>query len=910
MIRKKNNSEVTLDLIKDLLSQYDSFEARCRNYIINKQWSSNGIFPHDDSDEIDVDELARQEGMFQKEITTSLAKIINSKSKHKDRILEFEIDVLNGYKFEQDVEKQKYLYSQYESILDRIKQRIEDIDWTKDANIESRHREGLFQIKMIIGIENMLTMLEESIGIDVNSSDSKKARGGKEIDPFTDVLINEGIEIIKDQPLNLAYRNWLKNSEIPNHKNKFEYINFWKKHLSYCKTGVYCGGQYFSGWLYFHINLFKLTFNQKNNETGIAEPIETLAEFRDNEWYFEQAYNDCQKTDFPFIGVGTRRYTKSVIEISRILWRNLIFKDSKSLIALFSTKDLKDMDEYYSFALSKMPNCFKDITMVGSIGKSPIIELKIRLSENAEDIKYSSTTCIVVEEGKKGKSEKIAGGKGVIEAVFDEIGKEKYKKTYMALRFGLTTSDGKLSCNPILLGTGGDVHSSVDCEADFLNAEKNGFFHYDSSKYANLVNGFKYKQQSDNKVGFFMPAEMSAWGGQKISIPFSEYINRDFTEEQLYELEGLYIKVTDFDKAKENCLRQIELFKSEKNEDALKAEMYLPFQPEDCFKYDQESGFDIALARQVQYNIRFNELKPKYVWLTEDKISNKIIAEKSEYLPCSTFPFEGGVYNAPVQIFEEPICDTPPFSAYVAGMDCYKQDISKGASMGSLYIMKRIGTELKIVACYVSRPKMQHTFNMQCYLLLKLYNARCLCELEDMASFKTFLDSKNATDLYLEKGLHLAKSLNKETATSSEYGFSRTPIKNIEYLLSCEAEYLDKPYEVSLDENGSEVTSVVGMEVIPDDMLLEEYVKSSKIKNVDRRIGFQLALGLAKWYYIKGIIPKNISERTNGRGIIYANSGDSEHTLPSRKYNHNTYRGELNGKRIKNSRIRRVNDIW
>lgn len=846
-------AEKTLELIKDLILQCDVYASRCRTYIVDTDWSLNS---NENAD------LGRQEeGRFQKDMTKSLDKTILFLDKHKAYVSRYEEDLQNGYKFEENIALQRELHKPYESMLKKLKNNIRNIDWTEIEVDDDRYEEGRFQAKMIDQVGEMMLNLERSIGIEIEEKGLGKLRGGKDLNPFTDILINTDLKSI-NQPANLAYRDWFINQKVPDKRNPQEYNKFWLKHLSYCKTGLWCGGVYFSGWLYYHINFFKLSVNMIDEVTGETETEIINPMFRDNEWYFEYYYLKAQKQFASFMAVGTRRFSKTALAASRISWRTLLFKDSNSLVAGLSSSDLNHIRDAYDVNFKNRPECFEDIQKIGAIGDtSPVMFLKIKLSANSKDIDFSSVTHVNLEPSKKGKSQKVSGGK-YIEVFFDEVGKESYSTQFTSLLPALATLDGRLSCSSILAGTGGSVTQSKDCEGDFLNANVNGFYVCNPLEYAETVNGFEYRQISDKKIGFFVPCQMSMYAGKKKTINFSDYLKCEFTPDELDELEGFKIEVTDFATATETCKQLITSAYNKGEEEGNMTSMFLPFQPEDCFKYGESSKFDTALARQTQVMlqdmVKDGKIKYKHVWLTEDKINKKVIVNESNYKPYDKFPFAGGAWNAPVVICEEPISINPPFAAYVAGMDCYKQDITKSSpSLGTVYILKRFGGELKLVAWYVSRPQIQETFNNQAYLLLKLYNARCLAELEDLGSFKSFLDRKSATTIYLEKGLAIAKQQNPDTQTISELGFSRTPAKNIAYLDGCEMNYLCKPYDMNYDSDSQEeVVGRVGMEMITDPMLLEEYIQAEKYKNFDRRVAFQLALGLNEWFDTKFIIPK------------------------------------------------------
>ena len=103
--------------------------------------------------------------------------------------------------------------------------------------------------------------------------------------------------------------------------------------------------------------------------------------------------------------------------------------------------------------------------------------------------------------------------------------------------------------------------------------------------------------------------------------------------------------------------------------------------------------------------------------------------------------------DAPVIIYEFPV-ENPAYGLYVAGVDPYRQGQAKYCnSLGAVYIYKRMhdltGEKFQdmFVASYVARPEKKETWEEQARLLIKYYNARTLCE-NDEISFIEYMKSK------------------------------------------------------------------------------------------------------------------------------------------------------------------------
>ena len=118
-----------------------------------------------------------------------------------------------------------------------------------------------------------------------------------------------------------------------------------------------------------------------------------------------------------------------------------------------------------------------------------------------------------------------------------------YSKQRSALLPAIENDLGERRFVELLIGTGGNTDFAADAEMDFLYTEKSDFFHFSVEEYLKEVKEehFKYVQETDKEVSLFVPAQMSNKGGEKKEIPLVQYLNRDFTEEQIKELDGFNI---------------------------------------------------------------------------------------------------------------------------------------------------------------------------------------------------------------------------------------------------------------------------------------------------------------------------------------------------------------------------------
>lgn len=665
-------------------------------------------------------------------------------------------------------------------------------------------------------------------------------------------------------------RDFLIHQEQPERSDP-NYVPFWQKHISYCRSGVMVGGVYFSGWLYWHINFFKVALDVQD-EYGNWDRVMGAPNLRDNEWYLNWGIDSAKEQNKPLMFFGARRIAKSVILTSRASYTVFIKKNSHTLIIGADSDDLRNITDYFEQFYEKRPDCFSDIRKFGvwkdlnlSFNKKEVLKVDSvtkkkgvinPMTQHLLDIgsenstKYSSISVKNLEHGKKLSKQELLAGNTPSEVILDECGKFSYNEQYSALKPALMTTTGEYRTTVIFSGTGGSVELSKDAEKDFLHTEDSGFFHADTKEYKKIVKPeyFKYEQVSTAKTGLFPVAEMCNAGGLKLAMPLSEYLNRDFTAKEIKELEGLTIHVTDWENARGRVLEQIRIDESRSDADGKKAKMYYPFQPEDCFLNTKSSNYPIEAAKLALKNIKESKNFGELVDLSQDAKGN-IILTPSEKKLVDKFPYQGGAHDAPVAIYERPISEVPKnikYGTYVGGFDGYKIATSNTTdSVGSFYIYKRksgvTGSQNQIVASIAARPTQENIFYRQVLLLIKLYNAEVLPESD--VPFWKYMDTQKSTQ-YLANCKNLAEGIVKgKSNANSTYGLPATG-PNKEYYLKKIQTYCWEPFVIGYEEDGTPI-NLEGVHRIPDPMLLEEIIHLNDTGNFDRVAAFGHALAWA-----------------------------------------------------------------
>ena len=152
------------------------------------------------------------------------------------------------------------------------------------------------------------------------------------------------------------------------------------------------------------------------------------------------------------------------------------------------------------------------------------------------------------------------------------------------------------------------------------------------------------------------------------------------------------------------------------------------------------------------------------------------------------------------------------------------------------------------VACYAARPQDKNKWNETARNLIKYYNARSLCENDEMG-FIDYMIAKGDGH-YLEDQPEWLKEYVPNTKVDRKKGIHRSSLTIRNFLDSTFKSYLDEVISTEKDENGSIIKEQLGISKVLDPMLCEEITKFSKATgkdkvNTDRVVAAELAVALA-----------------------------------------------------------------
>jgi hypothetical protein len=619
---------------------------------------------------------------------------------------------------------------------------------------------------------------------------------------------------------NIDYKDWYLNQKRVPDKESSEYKAFFNFHKELCLNGAMMNGVYINPFLYWHLNIWHTEVDVIDERGRISQKYANPL-LRDNEWLVTNEIDRAQQEKKGLVILGIRRFAKSVLEASYIGWGATFDENSQNIIAGLNAPDIKLITDKLDKGLNFLPEAWRWQRIEDNWKNQVTLGIK---TKGGERIPFSQ---ILIRNLDEGNNEEAIAGTKPRKLIIDEIGKGSFLRGFQAAVPGFTTPYG-WGCSPILTGTGGDMKKFMDAKSLMFDVDNFNFLTYNNEKDEKRVHGLfisnKYRMEAK---------EPSTLG---------DYLNNPALKE-------IPMLVSNEEKANEITTTNLERLKKAGDRIAyLKEKMYYPIEVDDIFLNEDTNIFDIEAAKRQKFRLMQQEKTGIPVVLFND--GDKIAHEFTDKQPITNFPLKpSDLKDAPVVIYEFPITN-PPYGLYVAGVDPYRQGKSAySSSLGAVYIYKRMhditGEKYQdmFVASYVARPDKKETWEEQARLLIKYYNARTLCENDDI-SFIEYMKSKGDAH-YLEKQPQWLMEVVPNTTVKREYGVHRSSQKIIDYLHNCLKKYMEEVIYKETDENGNVTREVTGISKMFDPTLLEEIIQYNDEGNFDRIVAAELAIAQA-----------------------------------------------------------------
>ena len=622
---------------------------------------------------------------------------------------------------------------------------------------------------------------------------------------------------------NVSYNEWFINQKrIPDEESE-EYEKFFDFHKELSMNGCMMDGTYINPFLYWHLNAWHTEVDILDEYGRInqkyANPL-----LRDNEWLVTNEIDRAQKEKKGLVILGIRRLAKSVIEASYIAQGATFDENSQNVIAGLNAPDIKLITDKIDKGLNFLPKAWRWQRVEDNWKNQVTLGIKTR---GGERMPFSQ---ILIRNLDDGNNEEAIAGTKPRRLIIDEIGKGNFLRGLQAAIPGFTTPFG-WGCSPILTGTGGDMKKFMDAKSLMFDVENFNFLTYDNSKDDKRIHGlfigheYRMEAKEDSNLG--------------------KFLNKP-KDSALYKVPMM---VSNKEKADKITNENLERLKKAGDRLAyLKQKMYYPQEVDDIFLNEDTNIFDIEAAKRQKTRLLQGERTGTPVILYDD--GEGVKHEFTDKLPVSNFPLKNtDLKDAPVVIYEFPI-ENPPYGLYVAGVDPYRQGKSAySSSLGSVYIYKRMhaisGEKYQdmFVASYCARPDKKETWENQARYLIKYFNARTLCE-NDEISFIDHMIAKGDSR-YLERQPDWLKEIVPNTTVRRDFGIHRSSEKIRDFLHGCLKKYSEEIIASEVNDDGEVTSSTKGMAKILDPMLLEEMIQYNESGNFDRIIAAELAIGLA-----------------------------------------------------------------
>ena len=619
------------------------------------------------------------------------------------------------------------------------------------------------------------------------------------------------------------YKDWLMNQKRLPTPGSVEYDAFYAFHEELCKNGCMMGDTYINPFLYWHLNAWHTEIDVIDDYGRIAQKYANPS-LRDNEWIVSSEIDRAQKEKKGLVILGIRRFAKSVLEASYVSHGATFDENSQNIIAGLNAADIKLITDKIDKGLNYLPEAWKWQRVEDNWKNQVTLGIKTR---GGERIPFSQ---ILIRNLDEGNNEEAIAGTKPRRLIIDEIGKGNFLRGFQAAVPGFTTPFG-WGCSPILTGTGGDMKKFMDAKSLMFDVGNYNFLEYNNAKDEQRIHGLFISHK------FRMEAKYESSLGSYLELPKKS------------DLHNVKMMVSDEELATKITNDNLERLKKAGDRLAyLKEKMYYPQEVDDIFLNEDSNIFDIEGAKRQKARLLANERTGTPVVLYDD--GDGIKHEFTDKMPITNFPLKNTDHkDAPIVIYEFPV-EAPPYGLYVAGVDPYRQGkAAYSTSLGAVYIYKRMhaitGEKYQdmFVASYCARPDKKETWEEQARLLIKYYNARALCE-NDELSFIDYMISKNDAH-YLEKQPEWLKEVVPNTTVRRDYGIHRSAEKIRDFLHGCLKKYTEQTLLVEKNEAGEIISEKKGMVKIFDPVLLEEMIQYNEDGNFDRIIAAELAVALA-----------------------------------------------------------------
>ena len=286
-----------------------------------------------------------------------------------------------------------------------------------------------------------------------------------------------------------------------------------------------------------------------------------------------------------------------------------------------------------------------------------------------------------------------------------------------------------------------------------------------------------------------------------------------------------------------------------------------PLNIAEAFAYRKASVFPQGILSRQQKRIEEKEYPYELIELDRDE--KGIFAKRTNKLPITRFPVDKKQTDktGTIVVWERPV-KSPGFGAYYASIDPVSEGkTTTSDSLCSIFVYKN-ATEVtrttvsgdieqflekdKIVAAWCGRFDDINKTHERLELIIEWYNAWTIVENNISLFIQHMIARKKQRYLVPKQQILFLKDLGSNRTVYQEYGWKNTGTLFKSHLISYAIEFLREVIDEETDINGVVIKQTLGVERIPDPMLIKEMLAYYPGLNVDRLVAFGALIAFVK----------------------------------------------------------------
>lgn len=287
-----------------------------------------------------------------------------------------------------------------------------------------------------------------------------------------------------------------------------------------------------------------------------------------------------------------------------------------------------------------------------------------------------------------------------------------------------------------------------------------------------------------------------------------------------------------------------------------------PMNIAEAFAYRKESIFPQSILSKQQKRVEEKEYPYELIELDRDETG--IIAKRTNKLPITKFPVDKKQIDktGALVVWERPASKRPDFGSYYASIDPVSEGkTTTSDSLCSIFVYKnsievtrttaagdveQFIEKDKIVAAWCGRFDDINKTHERLELIIEWYNAWTLVENNISLFIQHMIARKKQKYLVPKQQILFLKDLGSNKTVYQEYGWKNTGTLFKSHLISYAIEFLREVIDEETDINGVVTKQTLGVERIPDPMLLKEMLAYYPGLNVDRLVAFGALIAFVK----------------------------------------------------------------